>query len=294
MQTIGFIGLGNMGGGMAANLVKAGFTVFGTDISDAAMARAEAAGVETVAALSDGLDAVIAMLPDSPQVEDCFLGTGGLLARLQPGTLVMDSSTIAPATTDRLAAACAEARLDFLDAPVGRSPIEAAAGKLLFMIGAEADTLARAHPLIDAMGEVVHHCGPVGSGIRTKLVNNMLSQATGQLSAEALALGLKLGLERDTLLGIMTGSLASNRFLADYWPVKVLAGDTEPGFAIGLSAKDLGLAVAMAEAAGAPVPTAAAAAQAVAEAGKTDGEVDVSGLLNVALRNAGMGKVGGV
>ncbi len=295
-EPIGFIGLGNMGGGMAASLARAGFRVLGHDVDRAALARAEAAGVTPVTDIrSLGAEAgiLLAMLPNSPEVEDCFLGPDGILGDLAAGSLVIECSTIAPATTDRLAAACAEAGLDFMDAPVARSPIEAAIGKLLFMVGADDAVLARARPLIDAMGDTVLHCGSVGAGIRTKLVANLLSQATGQLSAEALALGLKLGLDRETLLGVLTGGLARNGYLADYWRAKVLAGDTEPGFAIALSAKDLHLAVAMAEAAGAAVPTATAARDAVTAAAETDGARDVSALLNVALRAAGMAELDG-
>ncbi|MDP6708730.1 MAG: NAD(P)-dependent oxidoreductase, partial [Alphaproteobacteria bacterium] len=217
----------------------------------------------------------------------CFLGEGGVVQHIRPGSLVIDSSTIDPATTDRLAAELAAAGVAFVDAPVGRSPIQAAEGTLLFMIGAEAADLARARPLLDAMGSDIVHCGGVGSGIRTKLVNNLLSQATCQLSAEAVALGLKMGLSLETLLPVMTGGLGSNGFLSGYWPAKVLAGDTEPGFAIRLSAKDLGLAVAMAEAAGAPIPTGTAAAEAVARAAESDGDLDVSGLLTLACAAAG-------
>lgn len=232
-ESIGFVGLGNMGGGMAASLARAGFRVLGHDVDRAALARAESAGVTPVRDIrSLGAEAsvLLAMLPNSPEVEDCFLGPDGILGDLAAGSLVVECSTIAPATADRLAAACGEAGLAFMDAPVARSPIEAAIGKLLFMVGADDAVPARARPLIDAMGDTVLHCGPADAGIRTKLVANLLSQATGQLSAEAL--GLKLGLHRKTLLGVLTGRLARNGYLSDYWRAKVLADDTEPGCAI--------------------------------------------------------------
>jgi 4-hydroxybutyrate dehydrogenase/sulfolactaldehyde 3-reductase len=291
IKTIGVIGLGNMGGGMAASLVRAGFAVVGFDAAAAAVTRARAAGVTVLPGIADvaaAADALLTMLPDTPDVESVLLGAEGLHQHARPGTLIIDSSTIAPELTDRAAAKLAAAGLDFIDAPVGRCPAEAAAGKLLFMVGADAENLARARPLLDAMGDTVLHCGAVGTGIRMKLVLNLLSQSTCQLSAEVTALGLKLGLELDTLLGVLGGGLGSNGFITRYWPTKVLAGDTTPGFAIRLSAKDLRLASAMAAQAQVPIPTGSAAAAAVNRASIEHGDLDVSGLLEVACSNAGI------
>ena len=166
---------------MAANLAKAGFQVSGLDTAPAASAKAEASGVTIttdLAELAATADAIVTMLPDSPEVESCYLGDGGIARAARPGTLVIDSSTVAPATTDRLAEVLSAAGHTFIDAPVGRSPIQAAEGTLLFMIGGADADLARAQPLFDAMGSDFIRCGGVGSGIRTKLVNNLLSQAT--------------------------------------------------------------------------------------------------------------------
>lgn len=289
-QKIGFLGLGNMGGPMARNLAQAGYAVTGYDIAEAALERAVAGGVRagsSVADALDGADAVLSILSDTPDVEACLLSGDDALAGLSSGALVMEMSTISPSVTDRLAASAKDKGLDFLDAPVGRAPAQAASGELLFMVGGEAATLERARPLFDVMGTTVHHCGAIGAGIRTKLVNNYLSQTTCQISAEAVALGLKMGLSLETLLPIMTGSLATNQYLASYWPSKVLVGDIEPGFAIRLSAKDLGLAVAMAEEAGAEVATGKAAAGRVRAAAEEMGEMDVSALLIAACAATG-------
>lgn len=291
IRSVGVIGLGNMGGGMAASLARAGFAVTGHDVSAAAMERAQANGVAPatgVAAAVENADAILTMLPDSPDVERCLLGDGGVREHARRGALVVDSSTIAPAVTDRAAQALGEAGIAFVDAPVGRSPAQAATGTLLFMVGAANADLERARPLLDAMGDTVFHCGGVGTGIRTKLVLNLLGQVTNQLSAETVALGLKLGLDRDALLGVLCGGLGANGFIRDYWPTKVLAGDTAPGFAIGLSAKDMRLAAAMAEAAGVAIPTGAAGAAAINRAAERHGDLDVSGLLAVACEAAGV------
>ena len=279
---IGFLGLGNMGGPMARNLAKAGYAVTGYDIAEAALERAVAGGIRaggSVAEALDGADAVLSMLSDTPDVEACLLADDDPLAGLATGALVIEMSTISPAVTDRLAAAARNNGLDFLDAPVGRGPAQSESGEVLFMVGGVAATLKRARPLLDAMGTTIHHCGAIGTGIRTKLVNNYLSQSTCQISAEAVALGLKMGLDLKTLLPIMTGSMATNQFLASYWPTKVLVGNIEPGFAIRLSAKDLGLAIAMAEEAGAAVATGMAAAGRVRAAAEELGDKDVSALL---------------
>jgi 4-hydroxybutyrate dehydrogenase / sulfolactaldehyde 3-reductase len=290
-NTIGVIGLGNMGGGMAASLARAGFTVLGVDTVSAARDRASAAGIQVVddiASLAGRVDAILTMLPDSPDVEACLLGSGGVLDHVQPGTLIIEASTIAPATTKKAAAALVEKGCTFIDAPVGRAPANAADGTLMFMVGAAAADFDRAKPYLDAMGTDIHHCGGVGTGIAMKLVLNLLGQSTCQLSAEVMALGMKMGLSLETLHPILTGGIGRNGFVADYWPAKVLRGDTEPGFAIRLSAKDLRLASAMAQEAGAPIPTAAAAAAAVNEAAQTHGHLDVSGMLTVACENAGV------
>ena len=127
------------------------------------------------------------------------------------------------------------------------------------MVGARAGDLERARPILEAMGNKIIHCGPQGSGISMKIVNNFLAMATCQISAEALTLGSKLGLSTATMYDVITNSLASNDHLKTYWPTKVLKGDVEPGFAIDLAYKDLSIGVSAAAQAGVPVPTGAAA-----------------------------------
>jgi 4-hydroxybutyrate dehydrogenase/sulfolactaldehyde 3-reductase len=277
-----------MGGGMAASLARAGFTVLGLDAAQSARDRAAAAGVRVVADIASfagDVDTILTMLPDSPDVEACLLGPGGVVEHVQAGTLIIEASTIAPATTKKAAVALTAKGCSFIDAPVGRAPANAADGTLMFMVGAAPEDFIHAKPYLDAMGTDIHHCGDVGTGIAMKLVLNLLGQSTCQLSAEVMALGLKMGLALETLHPILTGGIGRNGFIADYWPTKVLRGDTEPGFAIRLSAKDLRLAAAMAEEAGAQIPAGAAA---VNRAAKTYGHLDVSGTLTIACENAGV------
>ncbi|MCP5153363.1 MAG: NAD(P)-dependent oxidoreductase [Ectothiorhodospiraceae bacterium] len=291
MITVGVIGLGNMGGAMARCLARKGFRVLGTDVVPQALARSAAAGVETgadIPTIAATADVLLSVLPDSPEVEACLLGAGGAIAAARAGTVLVECSTVAPATTDRAAAAAAARGLGFLDAAMGRSPIQAETGNLLFMVGGSDADLARARPVLEATGDTIQHCGPVGTGIRTKLVMNLLSQSTCQLSAEVVALGLKMGLDREALLAVLGSGLGANGFITQYWPAKVLAGDTSPGFAIRLSAKDLRHAVSMAAQAGVDIPTGAAAAAAVNAAARTHGDLDVSGMLTVACEHAGV------
>ena len=288
--TVSVIGLGNMGGGMARTLVRGGYQVTGYDRSSAARDRAAAGGVTIASSLlaaADKAEVLISVLPDTSQVVSCYLDQDGILGALSPGALCIECSTIEPAATDRLADVLATANCSLVDAAMGRSPIEAETGDLLFMVGGTDQDIARARPLLDTLGNQTEHCGPVGTGIRTKLTLNLLSQATCQLSAEVVALGLKMGLDRDSLLTVLGSGLGANGFITRYWPAKVLAGDTEPGFAIELSAKDLRYAVAMAAEAGVAIPTGQAAA-AVNRAARTHGGVDVSGLLQVACDQVGV------
>jgi len=262
MPTIGFIGLGNMGRPMASNLVRKGFTLVVHDVVSAPVQHLVALGARAAARPADvaaASDVAITMLPDSAVVEQVILGADGLLARMRPGSVVMDMSTIDPLVTDRLAAAAAARQVAFVDAPVGRLASHAERGESLFMVGADAATFERVKPLLDAMGTTIHHCGAVGAGMRTKLVNNYLAIISCQLNAEALALSQRFGLSLRKTLDVLYGTTATNCQLAIAWPAKVLKGDTEPGFTIDLAHKDLTLIVQAGNAVKVPMPVGAAA-----------------------------------
>jgi 4-hydroxybutyrate dehydrogenase/sulfolactaldehyde 3-reductase len=199
------------------------------------------------------------MLPDSASVEEVLTAPDGVLAHLHSGGLVMDMSTIDPLLTDRVAAAAVAKGIAFVDAPVGRLASHAERGESLFMVGATPEAFARVTPLLEAMGTAIHHCGSVGSGIRTKLVNNYLAIVSCGFNAEALALSQRFGLSLEKTLEVVHGTTATNGQLKIAWAAKVLKGDTEPGFTIDLAHKDLTLIVDAAAAAGVPVPIAAAA-----------------------------------
>lgn len=262
MERIGFIGLGRMGRPMATNLCRKGFALIVHDINPEPVRALEAEGASAangVAGVARASDIVVTMLPSSVEVEDTILGPDGLLAHGRPGQLVLDMSTVDPATTDRLARETALRGLAMVDAPVGRLASHADRAQSLFMVGASDADFERVLPLLKAMGTTIHHCGKPGSGIRTKLVNNYLAIVACQLNAEALALSQRFGLDLAKTLEVIHGTSATNGQLRLNWEHKILAGDTTPGFTIDLAHKDLSLILAAANAAKVPMPLAAAA-----------------------------------
>src|SRR5579862_6359168 len=265
METIGFIGLGRMGRPMASNLVKKGFTLVVYDVNPKASAALESLGARVAngaAGVAQASDVVITMLPSSVEVEASALGPDGILANSRSGQLMMDMSTVDPRTTDRLAQECASRGVAFIDAPVGRLASHADRGESLFMVGASAADFERVQPLLQAMGTTIRHCGKVGTGIRTKLVNNYLAIVSCELNAEALALSQRFGLSLRKTLDVIHGTTATNGQLAIAWPAKVLKGDTEPGFTVDLAHKDLTLIVQAGNAVKVPMPVAAVAREA--------------------------------
>lgn len=262
MAKIGFIGLGRMGRPMASNLCKAGFELVVHDINPepvAVLTDLGAAAAGSIAEMAETCETVITMLPSSIEVEALALGPGGILGSGRPGLLLMDMSTVEPKTTDLLAEAAGSRQMTLVDAPVGRLAAHADSGESLFMVGASDDDFERVRPLLEAMGTTIHHCGAVGSGIRTKLVNNYLAIISCQLNAEALTLSQRFGLDLGKTLDVIFGTSAVNGQLRLNWIHKVLAGDTAPGFTIDLAHKDLTVILAAANAEKVPLPVAAAA-----------------------------------
>ena len=202
-ERVGFIGLGNMGRGLSSNLCRKGFslTVYDTNPEPVAHLRGlgarAAAGAGDVAAASDIL---FTCLPNTASVEEVALGRDGVLARLADGGLFVEMSTVDPLLTDRLAAEAARKGIAFVDAPLGRLAAHAERGESLFMVGASDRDFARLKPLLDAMGTTIHHCGGVGTGIRTKLVNNYLAIVSCAFNAEAVSLSQKFGLSLEKTL----------------------------------------------------------------------------------------------
>lgn len=266
---IAFIGLGRMGRGMALNLCRKGFALAVHDVDPQPVRDLVAAGAQAAQDIAGAVrdaDIVITMLPNSAIVLAVVGGPEGVLAHARPGTVVMDMSTVAPEVTDELAQAAANKEMSFVDAPVGRLASHADRGESLFMVGASERDFARVKPLLEAMGTTIYHCGAVGTGTRTKLVNNFLAIVSCHMNAEALTLAQKFGLSLERTLDVIHGTTATNGQLKIAWPTKVFKGDIEPGFTIDLAHKDLTLIVEAANAVRTPVPAAAAAREAYSTA----------------------------
>ncbi len=268
-RRIGFIGLGRMGRGMALNLCRKGFELVVHDVDPQPVQDLVAAGARAAASVADvarDTDIVITMLPNSAIVMEVVAGPAGVLANARPGALVMDMSTVAPEVTDSLAAAARMKEVAFVDAPVGRLASHADRGESLFMVGGTEADFKAVRPLLEAMGTTIHHCGPAGTGTRTKLVNNYLAIVSCHLNAEALTLSQKFGLSLEKTLEVIHGTTATNGQLKIAWPTKVFKGDIEPGFTIDLAHKDLTLIIEAANSVKTPVPAAAAAREAYSTA----------------------------
>ncbi|MGK2911390.1 MAG: 3-hydroxyisobutyrate dehydrogenase [Sphingobium sp.] len=277
-QTIAIIGLGNMGGGMAANLVKNGYVVRAFDLSEDALAKAEAAGCARATGAADavaGADAVVTMLPAGKHVDAVY--NGEVFGAAKPGALFLDCSTIDVATARRVVEAAVAKGFEMVDAPVSGGIAAAAAGTLTFMVGGSGDAFARAKPILSAMGKAVIHAGGAGTGQGAKICNNMLLGATMVATCEAFAMAQKLGLDPQTFYDISSVSSGQSWSMTSYCPLPGVGpttpadNDYQGGFAVALMLKDLKLATQAAQQVDASVPMGNAAEalyQALANSGQ--------------------------
>ena len=260
MAAIGFVGLGNMGGPMAANLVRAGHAVRGFDLSPAALDSLVQAGGQTAGSVAEavaGASVVITMLPAGQHVRAVLGGAGGVFEAAAAGALLIDCSTIDVATARAMAEAAEARGFALLDAPVSGGTTGAGAGTLTFMVGGAEDAFARARPVLEAMGKTIVLAGPSGSGQAAKVCNNLILGITMLGVSEAFALAEKLGLPAQALFDISSKSSGQCWALTSYCPVPgpVPASpanrDYAAGFAVDLMLKDLTLASEAAAASGA-------------------------------------------
>ncbi len=251
MNTIAFIGLGNMGAPMAQNLLKSGLNLRVFDINASLLKPFEALGAlacESAAQACEGAQAVISMLPASHHVASLYLGADGLLTKLKPATLVIDCSTISPQASREVAQAASRLGIEAIDAPVSGGTNGAKAGTLTFIVGGKPDAVQRARALFDIMGSNVFHAGDAGAGQVAKIANNMILGVQMIATAEALNLGVVNGLDPKVLSDIMARSSGRNWALEVYnpWPGVMdnvpAAHEYAGGFGVDLMLKDLGLA----------------------------------------------------
>jgi 3-hydroxyisobutyrate dehydrogenase len=270
MARIAFLGLGNMGGPMAANLVKAGHKVLGFDPVQAARERLAAAGGGIVTRPADavaGAEVVISMLPEGRQVRLAYTDPGGVLEVAVDDALLIDCSTIDVATARAVATAAAASGRAMLDAPVSGGVGGATAGTLTFMVGGSEAAFARGKPILEAMGKVVIHAGPAGTGQAAKICNNLMLGIQMISVCEAMALAERLGLSQQTLFEISSKSSGQCWSLTSYCPVPGPVPSSPanrgyaPGFTVAMMRKDLKLAQEAAQAVGARTPLGAEAYQ---------------------------------
>ena len=286
-EKVAFIGLGAMGGPMAQNIIKKGTKVSVFDIFNEKMDPVIKVGGTPGTNIKDTIenaDIIIMMLPSTENVKAVITDNDGILSFAKPNTIILDMSTIAPTGTDEVNKLCQQKSLKFIDAPVGRLVSHAISGDSLFMVGCDdEDSFKRVEPLLNAMGTKIIRCGKVGSGIRAKVVNNFQILSIAQITAEALTLAQKIGLDLDTFKEVNAGTTANNGQFHINFLSKVLQNDIEPGFTIDLAHKDMGLAIETANSfrVGLPVGSSVQAVYAQARSGKF-AKKDFSALLDYA------------
>jgi len=282
--TIGFIGLGIMGKPMARNLMAAGYELTVLDIVTAPMDELVAEGATAGTSLRQvaaATDVLITMLPDSPQVQEVYLGAGGAFEELREGWLSIDMSSIAPGVARDLAERAAAAGAETLDAPVSGGDKGAIAGTLSVMVGGSEAAFARARPILEVMGATIVHCGPAGAGQVVKVCNQVVVAVVIEAVSEALVLGAKAGVDPSRIADVLQGGLASTKVL-EMRRDNFLTGSFDPGFRIRLHLKDLKNALELAREAGVALPAAAQVEQLMRAADANGrGDYDHSGLVTV-------------
>ena len=293
MATVGFIGLGIMGGPMAANLVKAGFDVIGYNRSPEPIQRLVSQGGRAAASLGEAVrdaEVVITMVPDSPDVEAVALGEDGIYAQAKPGTLHVDMSSIRPDVARKVAEAGRQRGVRVLDAPVSGGEQGAIDASLSIMVGGDPNDFADARPVLEAVGKTVVHVGPAGSGQTVKAANQLVVAGTIELVAEAIVFLEAYGVDTEAAVKVLAGGLAGNAIF-DRKGAGMLARDFTPGFRIDLHHKDLGIVTSAAREAGVVIPLGAVVAQLVASLrAQGDGGLDHSALLKLVEQLSGRGR----
>lgn len=291
MSTIAFIGLGNMGGGMASSLVKSGHVVRAFDLSKMAVDRAEKAGCIATPSTVDALTnagVVVTMLPAGQHVRSLYLGDDGIIENAQPGALLIDSSTIDVDSARTLIAAADDRDLQMVDAPVSGGVTAAAAGTLTFMVGGSKSAYSKATVYLESMGKNIFHAGEAGNGQVAKVCNNMLLGISMIGTCEAFALAEKLGLDAQTFYDISSTASGQNWSMTSYCPAPGPVSsapsnhDYQPGFTAAMMLKDLRLAQQAAGTARASTPLGAQAEflyTLMEVAGKDD--LDFSGIMKL-------------
>jgi len=293
---LGFIGIGFMGRPMALNLLKAGHevTIFARhpdkpEVQEVIKAGAKLAPSSRAVAIASEI--VITMVPNSMQVEEVVTGPHGILEGSRKGLIIIDMSTIAPATSRKLADLAAQKGVEFLDAPVSGGSQGAVNGTLTIMVGGKQEAFEKALPVLENMGkkENIFHVGKVGSGEVVKIINNLLCGTIAASVSEAFVLGVKAGADVETMAKVIGVSSGANWQLANQFPLRAFNGSFQPGFMTDLLHKDLGLALDLAAENLTPLAMTAIARQMYEQTREAGyGKDDYTALLKVLEQNAGV------
>jgi len=288
---IGIVGLGSMGYGMAASLLRAGHEVVGSDVNDAQVQRlrSEGGSAKDLAAAAPGLDAVVIVVLNAQQTEQVLFGDDGIVPRLPEGAVVITCVTVAPDFARSAAERCSARNLHFLDAPISGGSVKAANGKLSIMASGTPDAFARARPALDAMAETVFELGDAaGSGSAMKAVNQMLAGVHIAAMAEALTFGITQGISAEAFMTVIPRCAGTSWMLENRAP-HVVAGDYTPHSAVDIWPKDLGIVLDVAATAGFTAPIATAALQQfVATSQMGLGREDDAAIAKLYARDAGI------
>lgn len=284
--TVGFIGLGIMGRPMVRNLARAGYQIIvynrsQDDIDEVLADVPQATAAASARAVAEQVDTVITMLPDSPDVSEVVFGEVGILPAMNAGDLLIDMSTIAPATAIAVNDALAERGASALDAPVSGGDKGAIAATLSIMVGGSAADFDRALPLFEAMGKTIVHVGGPGAGQTVKACNQIVVAIHYAAVSEALLLGARAGVDPEKVVQVLSGGLAASRVMEMRGP-GMIAHQFEPGFRIDLHRKDLNIAMSTGREFQAPLPVSALVTQLYESmAARGDGQLDHSALVTL-------------
>lgn len=265
---VGFVGLGGMGRGLVKNMLKHGVAVSVLDLDDDAVALAIARGAEaadSIASLAGASDLLGLCVTTAEAVQELTLAPEGALARMKPGSILLDHTTTSPDHVDRMNAACAAAGIAYAEAPMTRTPMHADRGEVNVLFGGEAELLARLRPLFDCYAENVFHVGPAGHAIRLKLIHNYIAFANVASWCEGFALAAKEGLDMDKVIGIISAAGGKSGMM-DLYGQKTLERDFTPYMSLANAEKDVRYYADWAAAAGLPPQLAAAVQQTYARA----------------------------
>lgn len=277
MKTVGVIGLGNMGRGMALSLKRGGYSVLGYDAAPGVADKLQEEGVQARASIADitrDADILILSLPTSQIVEQVVLGEGGIVANAKTGAIVVDTTTADPNSTMKVAAALAEVQMGWVDGPVSGGPKGAATATMVMVLGGADEHVAAVEPVLAVMSAKRTHVGPVGAGHVTKLINNMLTGIHLLAASEAMRAAEAVGIDPEKLVEALNGGSGRNSATLTNYPTWIFNGKFDSGFTMKLMRKDMRLAMALLGSVDAAAPIASEAGRLWAKSEATIGDAE--------------------